>query len=216
MDQRIQQYLDEMIEVNHKINLTNIKTTAEADLLHIEDSLAVLPEMEQAPVGLYGDMGSGGGFPGVPLALETGRQTILIDSVQKKMKAVQGILEHMGIDNQISTYSGRIEELAKEMPERFAVLTARALSRSVSLLELASPLLQPGGHLICLKSHTTDEELDAAQSVEKETGMTLASRRQYYLSDGETYRETIVFQKASTPSIKLPRRIGMAQKKPLA
>lgn len=215
MNEMIERYLVRILQENEKINLTTIKEFQEAKLLHIEDSLTALPEMNDAPVGLYGDMGSGGGFPGVPLAVATGRKTILIDSVKKKMTTVSSILDEIGLSEQISTYDGRIEELAQEQAQRFAVLTARALSSLPSLLELASPLLMKNGRLICLKAHTEDE-LIRAQKIEEQTGMQLITKRGFYLSDDKTYREIIVFEKIAKPSIKLPRRIGLAQKKPLS
>lgn len=215
MEEKIDQYLEDILQINEHINLTNITDPDAARMLHIEDSLAVLEEMNKAPEGLYGDMGSGGGFPGVPLALATGRETVLIDSVQKKMRAVQSILDERGLSPRISTYGKRIEELAVESPEQFAVLTARALSKLPSLIELASPLLRQGGQLICMKAQIDDEEIEAAQALEERTGMKMISRRRYHLSDDETYREALVFEKASASSISLPRRIGLAQKKPL-
>ena len=99
----------------------------QARLLHIEDSLVGLPEVNEAPDGLYGDLGSGGGFPGVPLALATGRTTLLVDSVKKKMAIVQSVLDDLSLSEQIFTSSERIEDLPLEYKEKFAVLTARAL-----------------------------------------------------------------------------------------
>lgn len=209
------QYLDAILEVNKTTNLTRIASQTEAEILHIEDSLAGLPEMEAAPEGLYGDLGSGGGFPGVPLALATGRMTVLIDSVKKKMALVSGVLDELGLSDQISTYDGRIEELALDRPGSFSVLTARALSRLVSLLELASPLLSKGGQLICYKAHVDDEELEEARAVENLVGMRLVSRRELVLSDGETERSILVFEKVGCGKVKLPRRVGMAQRNPL-
>ena len=85
----MQRYLDSILEANKVTNLTRITDGEQARLLHIEDSLVGLPEVNEAPTGLYGDLGSGGGFPGVPLALATGRKTLLVDSVKKKMAIVQ-------------------------------------------------------------------------------------------------------------------------------
>ncbi len=209
------QYLDAILEVNKTTNLTRIASQAEAEILHIEDSLVGLPEMEAAPEGLYGDLGSGGGFPGVPLAIATGRTTVLVDSVKKKMALVAGVLEELGLGGQISTYDGRIEELALERPGSFSALTARALSRLVSLLELASPLLSKGGQLICYKAQVDDEELEEARVVEGLVGMKLVSRRELTLSDGETSRTILVFEKIGRGKVKLPRRIGLAQRNPL-
>lgn len=212
---KLDEYLKRMLEVNESINLTRVTDYKQSQMLHIEDSLAALDELNVAPDGLYGDLGSGGGFPGVALAIATGRETMLIDSVKKKMAAVGSILDEMNLSSQIQTNYLRIEELAQKMPENFSVLTARALSSLPSLLELASPLLRKGGQLIALKSHVDATELQQAQAIANKTGMHLVRQREYYLSDDETFRSIYVFEKKSKPTMKLPRRIGLAQKKPL-
>lgn len=208
-------YLDKIIETNTRINLTRITDKQEGRLLHLEDSLAVLIEMNEAPEGIYGDLGTGGGFPGVPLGIITGRETLLIDSVKKKITVIEDILKDLELDEKISTYNGRIEELALEKPGEFSVLTARALSSLPSLIELASPLLCKGGHLICLKANIEVSEIGAAQVIEDKVGMRLIKDREYDLSDHETHRRVLVFEKYKEPSLTLPRRIGMAQKRPL-
>lgn len=208
-------YLDLVLEANKVTNLTRIATLEEAEILHLEDSLVALPEVLESPEGLYGDLGSGGGFPGVPLAIATGRETVLVDSVKKKMALVSDMVATLGLQDQIETYDGRIEDLALEDPQRFSVLTARALSRLVSLLELASPLLAIGGRLICYKAQLSEEELAEACAVEGLLGMKLISQRSILLSDGETHRTIVTFEKTGRSKIKLPRRVGMAQRNPL-
>lgn len=211
----MQRYLDSILEANKVTNLTRITDGEQARLLHIEDSLVGLPEVNEAPTGLYGDLGSGGGFPGVPLALATGRKTLLVDSVKKKMAIVQSALDDLSLSEQISTSSERIEDLPLEYKEKFAVLTARALSKLVSLIELASPLLKKGGRLVCYKAQLSSEELEEALAVQDLVGMKMISQREIRLSDGETTRTIVVFEKIGKSRIKLPRRIGLAQKQPL-
>lgn len=211
----MQRYLDSILEANKVTNLTRIIDGEQARLLHIEDSLVGLPEVNEAPTGLYGDLGSGGGFPGVPLALATGRKTLLVDSVKKKMAIVQSALDDLSLSEQISTSSERIEDLPLEYKEKFAVLTARALSKLVSLIELASPLLKKGGRLVCYKAQLSSEELEEALAVQDLVGMKMISQREICLSDGETTRTIVVFEKIGKSRIKLPRRIGLAQKQPL-
>lgn len=211
----IDRYLEAILEVNKTLNLTRIEDSEEARLLHVEDSLSGLEELKAAPDGLYGDLGSGGGFPGVPLAIASGRQTILVDSVKKKMAAVASVVDELGLASQIVTYDGRIEDLAVERAGQFSALTARALSRLSVLMELASPLLKNGGHLICYKAQLSDEELEHALSLQKYLGMKLVSDRAFLLSDNETARRIVVFEKYKEPGLKLPRRVGLAQKKPL-
>lgn len=211
----MQRYLDSILEANKVTNLTRITDGEQARLLHIEDSLVGLPEVNEAPTGLYGDLGSGGGFPGVPLALATGRKTLLVDLVKKKMAIVQSALDDLSLSEQISTSSERIEDLPLEYKEKFAVLTARALSKLVSLIELASPLLKNGGRLVCYKAQLSSEELEEALAVQDLVGMKMISQREICLSDGETTRTIVVFEKIGKSRIKLPRRIGLAQKQPL-
>lgn len=211
----MQRYLDSILEANKVTNLTRITDGEQARLLHVEDSLVGLPEVNEAPTGLYGDLGSGGGFPGVPLALATGRKTLLVDSVKKKMAIVQSALDDLSLSEQISTSSERIEDLPLEYKEKFAVLTARALSKLVSLIELASPLLKKGGRLVCYKAQLSSEELEEALAVQDLVGMKMISQREICLSDGETTRTIVVFEKIGKSRIKLPRRIGLAQKQPL-
>lgn len=220
----IKAHLQAVIEINHSINLTRIDSPEQAFLLHIEDSLSALPELSEAPDGLYGDLGSGGGFPGVPLAIATGRETYLIDMRQKKMAAITRVIQELGLQNQIHTYTGRAELLAHVMPEAFTALTARALAKLPVLLELASPLLQKNGVLISYKSHLEDIEYKDAQRVSELVGMKLIHDRTFVLKAPENVcspnqttsyqRRLLTFQKATNPKVKLPRSEGTAQKTP--
>ena len=138
----------------------------------------------------------------------------LVDSVKKKTAIIQGIVDKLGISN-VSTYAGRIEDLGREMPSHFAVATARALSQLPSLMELASPLLFEGGLLICYKSHLSDEERNHALSLEDKLGLKCIHEDTFTLSDGETTRCMFVMQKFKDAEVKLPRKTGLAQKRPL-
>lgn len=207
-------HLEQILKINKTTNLTRITDWEQGQLLHIEDSLFGLKALSEAPNGDYADLGTGGGFPGIPLAIMSNRKTLLVDSVQKKIRALQSVITSIGLENQISTFAGRIEDLAIEKPQSFSVVTARALSSLPSLLELASPLLFIGGCLICYKSHPDTEELETAKSMSKKVGMTFTNSYDGYLSDGRTYRLILTFTKTSEPTVTLPRRVGMAQKKP--
>lgn len=211
--QLMEKHLELVIQVNKNINLTRVDTFQSGQVLHIEDSLAALPEFLESIEGTYADLGTGGGFPGIPLSIATGRNTLLVDSVSKKAHALNDIVSKLGLSDQISTYSNRIETLAIEHPCEFSVLTARALSSLPSLLELASPLLCNKGRLICYKSAHYEAELEQALFIEDKMGMEHVSTRLLTLSDG-TPRTVIVFQKVGDPIVKLPRRPGMAQKRP--
>lgn len=210
----LEAHLSGVLEINKTHNLTRITSWEEGVILHIEDSLVGIPEIDEAPEGPYADLGSGGGFPGVEVAIMTGRKTLLVDSVQKKMAALAELVKEMGLSDTVSTYGGRIEDLAKERAGQFSVLSARALSTLPSLLELAVPLLCIGGRLVCYKSQLPGNELEQACSLETKLGMKFVSSREVVLSDGETLRRIVVFEKVAQPTVKLPRRVGMAQKRP--
>ena len=209
----IEGYMQSILKVNEKLNLTRISDLENAELLHILDSLAIIDEINEAPDGKYIDLGSGGGFPGVPIAIISERETVLIDSVKKKMTAVNQILKDLNISN-IETVGERIEDYSKEHPEEFSVITARAVSSIPALLELASPLSKHGGHLILMKSHEV-EPYDKEKAL-IELGLKEIGFREYNLKDDDIYRCVLVFEKVGDHSPKLPRRTGMAQKRPIA
>lgn len=206
--------LHAIMKVNETMNLTRILSEEGGIVLHLEDSLTGLPFVNAAPAGRYADLGTGGGFPGVPMRIMTGRETLLVDSVQKKVRAVQGVAEEIGIGEGVDIYAGRIEDLALDCPGEFAVVTARALSALGSLMELASPLLKKGGRLVCYKAQPSDEELAIAEGIQQKVGMKIVERSDFALSDGST-RCIFVIEKVGKPQVKLPRRVGLAQKDPL-
>lgn len=211
---RMEQYLKAVLEVNKKVNLTRIDSFKQGLLLHIEDSLGGLPEFMDAPLGPALDLGSGGGFPGVPLSLAAERPIVLLDSVEKKVKAVRTILSDLNLGSSISAQVGRAEERALKFPSSFSVIVARAVSSLPSLCELASPLLHNDGQLICYKSNEYRDELEQAKAISKKVAMKFVSARELVLSDDVTERTIIVFEKSGEPTVKLPRRPGMAQKRP--
>lgn len=211
-DDLLKRHLELVIEANKTTNITRISTWDEGMLLHVEDSLVGLPEVEDAPEGRLVDIGSGAGYPGIPLAIESGRETLLADSVGKKTAILASMVEELELDN-VDVYTGRIEDLAREKAGLFTVVTARALAQLSVLMELASPLLQDGGRLVCYKANVSDEELQHAFSLQERLGMSLVSDRAVEL--GDACRRIICFEKSGRPQINLPRKTGMAQKRPL-
>lgn len=153
---KIQAYLDLVIEKNKELNLTRIETREKGMLLHIEDSLSCIDEFTSQD-GPFLDIGTGGGFPGVPLAIASGRTGVLIDSVQKKARAVQEMIDELNLSNMIQVRGIRSEELALEVGEKFHTVIARAVSSLPTVLELATPLLVPHGEFIALRGRKIKE-----------------------------------------------------------
>lgn len=210
-------YLTEILEINKSLNLTAIRDFDDSLLLHLEDSLVAKPEVENSIEGQYLDLGCGGGFPGVPLGVATNRKSTLIDSRSKKIKAVDRAILKSGVDRfcEFETQATRIEDFSKQNKDKFAVVSARALSSLTSILELASPLLKIGGTLICLKAKIDKEELKCANSIKDVLGFSDFKIRSFTLSDGVTFREVLSVNKIKNSKLKLPRRNGLAQNSPL-
>lgn len=209
-------HLDFVLEVNQSLNLTAITEPDDALRLHLIDSLTALPEVSLAPIGRLGDIGTGAGFPGLELGIATGRETLLVDSVRKKTDAIQRFLLQEDLDSWISVSALRAEELARQNREQFAVVTARALSSLPSLVELAAPLLLQGGRLVAMKGNLDESEMDRAHRVASMVGMRLETRRSLVLPLGGETRELIVFSRFGSPRVEIPRREGLAQRRPLA
>jgi 16S rRNA (guanine527-N7)-methyltransferase len=209
-------FLDGLISVNQDVNLTRITDPEVAVRLHILDSLVALPEVHDAPSGVMIDLGSGGGFPGVPLAIASGRETVLLDSVRKKGAAVRAVLGRIHPDVGITVISERAEEHAQSHAGGYAVVVARAVAPLPVLLELASPLLAAGGRLVALKGNPTEAELNSGRVAAELVGFGSVVLRKLDLPGGGERRTIVSATKVGESSVRLPRRNGMAQKTPLA
>lgn len=210
-------YLHLLINKNKNLNLTRIDSFDDAVVLHIEDSLAVLHEFNLRD-GLFCDIGTGGGIPGIPLAIVSGRKGVLLDSVQKKASAVQGFINRLGLDTQIECVGIRSELFAPDHMGGFDTVIARAVSSLVVVEELASPLLAIGGSLVAMRGSEDDSSVDAAKNACLKLGLELTSCRDFSIGvpSESFHRSVYVFTKVSEPQMKLPRRPGMASKRPVS
>ena len=165
---------------NEAINLTAIRDAADAATGHVVDSLTALPILRERSVETFVDLGSGGGFPGLPLAIALpSEQVVLVDSVGKKARFLDTVVRALALDGRVATYTGRAEGLAREHDhrERWQAVTARAVASLPELAELAFPLLEPGGIFIAWKRGDIDAELAAAgRAVDALGGGTLDTR----------------------------------------
>lgn len=155
------------------INLTAIREPAEVARLHVLDSLAAVPLLRARGAARLLDIGSGGGFPGLPLAIALGAdRALLVDSVGKKVRFLQTVIEATGLDRRIAAEAARSETLAHDPRDRAAwpVVTARAVTSLAELVELALPLVAPGGVLVAWKREPFDAELAAAAGALRELG----------------------------------------------
>ena len=212
-------HLDLVVEKNKVMNLTRITETREAIIRHTVDSLllvkSVMTEPHTSEETCFVDVGTGGGFPGIPLGIMTDSRGLLIDSVGKKVNAVNEFISELGLVNRLEAKQIRAEELAKEQREALDFVTARAVADLGVLVEYASPLLKRGGELIVSKAQIQDEEIARGVKTAKIVGMSLVSRETFELPEEQGHREILCFVHDRKSSVKLPRLNGMAKKKPL-
>lgn len=209
------QHLDLVLEANKSINLTRILNIEDAAVLHILDSLVLLFYISKAPEGALLDMGTGAGFPGVPLTIASGRKAVYIDSVGKKVDAVNSFVKELGLKHAHAVHV-RLEEYARTHKKRFAVVTARALAPLPVLVEYASPFLKDGGLFVVTKGNPSDKELQSGLAAAKICGFTTLMTDDLDLPNGLGHREFIILKKTRQASVSLPRANGMAKKNPLA
>ena len=206
-----------MLSVNEHLNLTAIKDEDGVILKHLVDSATCVPYIKEN--ARLCDVGCGGGFPSLVIAILRGDVSVLgVDSVAKKVKYVADTGELLGLEN-IAVSSRRAEELGHDSDyrESFDVVTARAVARLNVLCELCLPLLKLGGTFIAMKSQTTDEELSEARNAISLMGGSLEKVSRIKLTDGnESLDRTIILIKKVKPTPeKYPRNNSQISKKPL-
>lgn len=209
-------YLELVIEKNKTLNLTRITNPSEAVTLHLVDSLLPLAckELTVTSGSTLLDMGTGAGFPGIPMAVTTGAQSLLVDSVGKKVVVVTEFVEKLGIDN-IRTEHGRLEDLARDLPGTQDVVIARAVAQTKVLIEYATPFLSSNGMLVVEKGRPEESELQEAEKTARICGLKPVSRETFKLPHSLGHREILFYQRVRRSRVKLPRQAGMAKRHPL-
>lgn len=155
---QLDRYLDLVIEWNEKINLTRIVDRADAEVKHIADALTLLRLLPKGLVTLA-DVGTGGGVPGVPIAIcRPDIMVTLIDSTKKKLDTIQKIVDAIGLKN-VTMLHTRIEQVKA----KYDVITARAVADLDTLLQWTWPLMKPASRLLAMKGPKASEEIEAAK-----------------------------------------------------
>jgi len=163
------------------------------------------------------DLGTGGGFPLLPLAICLPQCSFVgMDSVQKKVAAVQRIIDAVKIPN-VSLVCGRSEELARQSDhrEQYDVVLVRALAELNVLLELAAPFVKVGGHILCWKSLKIEQELKDSLLARSELSCQMEKPYEYDLDGNWGRRQILVFRKRAKTNAKYPREVGEPKKNPI-
>jgi 16S rRNA (guanine527-N7)-methyltransferase len=215
--QKLEQFANFFIGKNKVINLASIGSREEFLVKHIMDSLLMDRFLQVKQGDKVADLGTGGGLPGIPLAImHPDAEFTLIDSVQKKIQCVEEFLSQLGLKN-ITGLSDRLEVIGqdKKYREQFDVVIARALAPLPVLLELSLPLVKVGGVFAAMKGPGYLEEINDANDAMRQLGVDLPRAERYELPGGAGKRYLLIFEKKKVTSSKFPRRTGVPQNKPL-
>ena len=219
-DEKLRQlsgYMEGILDFNESINLTAITDRKEFIAKHYIDSLmcAAMDEINDADTVI--DVGTGGGFPGVPLAIAfPEKKFTLIDSLNKRIKIVNQLCDELEIKN-VRAIHGRAEELArkKDMREQFDICVSRAVANMATLSEYYLPFVKVGGSFIAYKGPDCESEVkEASNAIEKLGGCLLRIERPE--ADGVAFdHRLIVVKKIAATAAKFPRKPGTPSKEPM-
>ncbi len=208
------QYMKEIIDWNDKINVTAITNEKEFIVKHFVDSLTISEYIQNGENII--DIGTGAGFPGIPLKIIKGNSKVtLIDSVNKKLNVIRNINQKINLEH-LEIIHTRAEDLANnpEYREKYDVATTRAVSGFSTIVEYMLPFIKIGGKAICMKGPNFKEELENAKRAIEILGGKVENVQTRMIS-GDTERNIIVIRKIkNTPKI-YPRGKGKPLKEPL-
>lgn len=203
-----------LFEWNQKMNLTAITSPEGVALLHFADSLTLLSAADFKEGASLADVGTGAGFPSVPLAImRPDMQFTLVDSLNKRITFLEAVKSELGLD--FKTVHGRAEELGRDVKyrEKFDFATARAVAGLNVLCEYCLPFVKKGGSFLAMKGPSGRDEAAQAENAVKLLGGRLSAVKEFSL--GENDRRVIIIDKISPISQKYPRQSGKIKKSPL-
>lgn len=208
-------YSKMLVDYNKKVNLTAITAPDEIVIKHLADSLAVLKFAPCELKGSLADVGTGAGFPGMPLLITSpDLKVTFFDAVNKKLDFIRYVTAELGLSADI--IHARAEEAGKtkEYRENFDFATARAVAQLRMLSEFCLPLVKVGGYFISMKGSVSEEEKTFGIAAFDKVGAKLYDDIFYNIHNGDE-RNIIIAKKISHVSPKYPRNMSQISKKPL-
>jgi len=218
LEARLKELCTIFLEENSKLNLSAFRTEETCWNGNILDSVAALgcPLFERKNLRVL-DVGTGGGFPLLPLAIcMPDSHFVGVDSTQKKIDAIKRIIDRMNLTN-VELICGRTEELGhdKVHREQYDIVTARAVAELNTLLEFTSPFAKVKGHVVAWKSTTIDEELQNSLLARAEFSCHLTEKFRYTLPGDWGQRQLLLFEKSFALKRQYPREVGTPKKDPI-
>ena len=207
-------YMNLLLEWNEKINLTAIIEPREVILKHFVDSLTIAKYIKENEKLI--DVGTGAGFPGIPLSIvKENTDIVLLDSLNKRINFLEEVKENLKLEN-ITTIHGRAEEFGKNKKERetYDIATSRAVAPLNILLEYLLPLVKVGGKAICMKGSNI-EEIENAKNALEILGGKIEKIEEITLPNSDIKRNIIIVKKVKNTPSKYPRKPGTPSKEPI-
>ncbi len=220
LDQQMNQFNDfyeMLVEKNKVMNLTAITEYDEVVLKHFIDSIVIYKRISEDNVESIMDVGTGAGFPGIPLKILFPEiRLTLLDSLNKRILFLNEVIHNLGLEN-IECIHGRAEDIGHlpEYREQYDLTVSRAVANLSSLSEYCIPFVRVGGKFISYKSGNIDDELNDAKTAIHLLGSGIEDVEKYTLPDSDMQRSIVVIRKEKKLSNKYPRKAGMPAKQPL-
>lgn len=207
-------YMKTLLEWNEKVNLTAITDEKDIILKHFTDSVTINKYINKDDVVM--DMGTGAGFPGIPLKiLNKENNLILVDSLNKRINFLEEVKKELELDK-LDLIHSRAEDLAKNKVyrENMDIVTSRAVANLRVLVEYMLPFAKVGGKCICMKGPNADEEVKKAKNAIEILGGKIEAVENIKLAD-EMERNIVIIRKIKATPNKYPRKAGTPIKQPL-